>query len=121
MPGRVPDQFDVGFFDFLESEEFALNIRGDLAAHVAAGSGERHLHIDDAVVEGDVIDEPEVHDVEGNLGIVTGAELVPDGLFGKSSWGAGGSGLGLVEVHSRMVRDGGAKCNGFAASRLYPL
>ena len=84
VPGRIPDEFDVGFFDFIEGEEFALDVRGDLTAHVAARGGERHFDVDDAVMEGDVVDEAEVNDVEWDLRIVAGAELVPDRLFGHS-------------------------------------
>jgi hypothetical protein len=111
VPGRIPDEFDVGFFDFVEGEEFALDIGGDLAAHMAPGRGEGHFDIDGGTGDGDVVDEAEVHDVEGNFGVVTVAELVPDGLFddrggrgGRDGGCVGGAGCGWVVVHRLIGR-----------------
>ena len=47
MPGRVPDQFNVRFFDFIQSKHFRLHIRRDLTA---SGAGTTYNSADAAVV-----------------------------------------------------------------------
>ena len=83
VPGGVPDDFDAGLFDGGKVEEFLLGVAGDGGAHAATGGGEGHFDEDMVVAGGqggdaEVVDEAEVHDVDGDFRIVTGAEGFPD-------------------------------------------
>ena len=68
-----------------ERFDFRFHVRGEDRAHAAAGGGEGHLDLDVlravGVFELAEVDEAEVDDVDGDLGVVAGLELVPDQLF----------------------------------------
>src|SRR4051812_28544981 len=101
MPGRVPNDFDIGFFHTGQTHKALLGIASDHTTHAAAGGGESHFHRDRASAGGKwddfhVIDETEIDDVDGDLGVVTGFERFPNGLFidwaiGRGFWSFGGS------------------------------
>lgn len=115
VPGRVPDDLDDSFFHAGKVKKFLLGVAGDGCTHAAAGRGQGHLDGDEAVAAGQrldvkIIDETEVDDVDGNLGVVTGFESFPDEFFvgGTFGDGAGGSGRGF-EAESVGIRGGEAE------------
>src|SRR5688572_718304 len=100
MPGRVPHQFDIGFFDLVERQEFRLHVRGDLSPHVATGRGQGHFHVNNRPVDDDVVDQAKVDDVERYLGIIAIAQLIPDLLLTERCAGRHGN---LFLLHRRTL------------------
>ena len=97
-----------GVGDAGDEEDLALGVLGDGRAHAAAGGRERHgdVYLVAAVVLlADVhrVDEAEVDDVHGDLGVIDLAELVPDGLGIGRAVGQRGGGDGL---HGDGLADG---------------
>ena len=103
VPGRVPDDFDAGCFDAGEVEELLLRIARDGRTHTATGGGEGHFDKDLIATGGqgldaEVVNETEVHNVDGDFGVVTGAEDVPEMFFLQRAgrrvgdWGCRGGG-----------------------------
>lgn len=74
VPGGVPDELDVGFINVVDGEDFCLGVCGDDGAHAAAWGGEGHFYLDDFftvdLLDGAVVDEAEVDDVDGDFGVV---------------------------------------------------
>jgi hypothetical protein len=87
-PGWIEDDFDVGFANALQFKEFALDLRGDLSRKRTSLRGERHFHVNAGVrralerLEMDVVDEAEVDNVAGQLGVVALLEFRHDLLIG---------------------------------------
>ena len=96
VPGRVPDQLDIGFLDLIEREQFGLNIGGDLAAEMAAGRGERHFYVHAVAGDFDVVDQTEIDDIQRNFGVIAIPELIPNFLF---RYDRAGGGHGWLIVH----------------------
>src|SRR4030095_3803034 len=44
IPGRVPNELDIGFIDAVDGQNLALRIVGDGWSHPAARRRERHFH-----------------------------------------------------------------------------
>ena len=86
VPWRVPDEFDFGFVDAFEGEDFAFGVGGNCRAHAAAGGGERHFYQDRGFAVGSIdaaiVDQAEVHDIHGDFGVEHGFELAPHGVLG---------------------------------------
>jgi hypothetical protein len=86
----IEDDFDVGLADAGQFEELALNLGGDLGGEGTALRRQRHSYVDARVVgsgngfQANVIDEPEVNDVAGDLGVVTFLELRENLLLGEA-------------------------------------
>ncbi len=83
VPRRVEDELDVGIADRRDQLELVADVGDEHLAHAAAGRGERHLHGDVARAvrigrDLALVDEPEVDDVDRDLGVEAGAQLVPD-------------------------------------------
>ncbi len=100
VPGGVPDQLDFGFVHAGEGFDLGFGFLGEDGAHAATGGGEGHFDGDEGAVgvaRGDlaIVDEAEVNDVHGNLGVVAGLELVPDAFFIDGGIGVPGLGRGL--------------------------
>jgi hypothetical protein len=108
VPGRLPGDADIGGADAGDEEDFAFGVFGNRGAHAAAGRGERHGDVD--FVGGafgrcrggnrfDVhgVNEAEVDDVYGDLGVVNFFELVPDGFGVGGAAGEGGGGDAVID------------------------
>lgn len=83
VPRRVEGNLDDGFPDARHCLDLVLDVGGDDAAHAAARRGQRHVDLDDLLAVAGVlhlaaIDQAEVDDVDGYLGVVAGLELLPD-------------------------------------------
>jgi hypothetical protein len=86
VPGRIPDDLDVGFCHTGQPQDLLLGIAGNDAPHTAAGGGEGHLDRDAMIAvlgrfQGEVIDEAEVDDVDRDFGIEAGPQCVPNLLL----------------------------------------
>jgi hypothetical protein len=86
MPGRIPDDLDIGFCDSGQAKNLLLGITGNDPAHAAAGSGEGHFYRDAMAallgwLQGEVLDEAKVNDVYWDFGIKAGFQRVPDLLL----------------------------------------
>lgn len=113
VPGRVPDDFDDGFFDTGKVKEFLLGVAGDGCTHAATGRSEGHFDGDKAVATGErfdveIVNEAQVNDVDGDFGVVTGFERFPEELF------VGGT---FDDRPGRRGR-GGFKAKGVRVSRI---
>ena len=80
-PGRIEDDFDIGFADAGEFEELALDLGRDLGRQRTTRRGERHFHVDARVGSAfdglmtDVVNEAEVDDVARDFRVVALLEL----------------------------------------------
>src|SRR5947207_1305962 len=86
VPRRIPDELHISFIDAVYAENFALRIVRDCRSHPAARRGQSHfyLHSCSAIfffAQATVVDQTEINNVNGDLGIVTLPELVPDVFF----------------------------------------
>ena len=83
VPRRIPDELHVGFIDAVYAQNFALRIVRDCRSHSATGRGQSHFYFDarSAIfffAQATIVDQTEINNVNGDLGIVTLPELVPD-------------------------------------------
>src|SRR5215472_16698058 len=86
-PRRIEHDLDVGLAHVRHGHELRLDVFAEDVAHAAARRGEGELDVDLLATvrerrQGAAIDEAEVHDIDGDLGVVARAELVPDELLG---------------------------------------
>src|SRR3569623_1142592 len=86
IPLRLEHQLNVDIGDV----RHALHFTGDVAlqnrTHAATGRGERHLDVDAIAALGQwhhvaFVDEAELDDIDGNLGVIAGGELGPHQFF----------------------------------------
>jgi len=99
MPGRIPDDIDLGVSNPGEKKDFLLRVLGDHTAHPTTGGGEGHFDMNDVSAFGmslhdQVVDEPEIDNIDWNFGIVTTLERLPNLGFLEGAegggWGNGG-------------------------------
>src|SRR3569623_1246113 len=86
VPLRLKHQHNIDVGDIGHALHFAGDVGLQEGSHAAAGRGERHLDVDAVAALGqwhDVafVDEAELDDVDGNLGVVAGGELGPYQFF----------------------------------------
>src|SRR5436853_711408 len=77
-PGRAPDHLDLAVFDAVYAHHFRLNLAHELRAERASDRREGHLDADRFIDDRDVVDQPEVPDVHGDLRIVAGLQHLDD-------------------------------------------
>src|ERR1700682_1312245 len=68
-PDRFVDDVDSGVADAGEREEVVAHVRHYVGGHRAAQRGQRHLDVYPRRLGRDVIDQPEVDDVDRDLGV----------------------------------------------------
>src|SRR6185295_1733153 len=105
IPGRVPDQLHVGGGDAGDALHLALYLAGERTCHRAAGGREGHLDLDGAVaLDVDVVDEPQLVDVDRDLRIEDGLESFDDPVLdvGRIGGNGRGGGMGGFLVHCEL-------------------
>ena len=75
VPGRVPNELDIGFIDAVDGQDFALCIVSNGRSHATSGRSQRHFHFHPraAVVllgQTAIINQAEINDVDRDLRIV---------------------------------------------------
>jgi hypothetical protein len=95
VPWGVPDELHGGFVYAGEGLDLGLGLLGEYGTHAASGGGEGHLDGDlcAAICGGGdlaIVDEAEVDDVYGDLGVVAGFQLIPDFFFVDGAFGMEG-------------------------------
>ena len=83
VPRRIPDELDVRLVNRFERDEFVLHVLREHRTHAAAGRGQSHFHVGLVIVRADgrevaIVNQAKVHDVDGNLRVVTRLERFPD-------------------------------------------
>ena len=83
IPGRIPDQLDIGFIHAVDGQNLALGIVRDCWPHAAAGRSERHFHFHAraAIILFDqtaIVNQTKINNVDRDFRIITLAKLVPD-------------------------------------------
>src|SRR5690606_29532494 len=111
-PGRVEGQVDVRALDAWQARDLGLDVVGEDLAHAAARRGQGHRDLDDLAAAARLladlaaVDEAEVDDVDGDLGVVAGPELLPDLRLLE----VGGVGLADLRLGRDLVADRGRVC-----------
>ena len=84
MPARgIEDQFDIGAGDGRHQFQLGANIVGEELAHATTRGGQRHLDLDPAlplvvVQEVALVNQAQVDNVDRDLRVEAGAQLVPE-------------------------------------------
>src|ERR1035437_4580140 len=91
-PHGRPHQVNVHVTDPRHGPPLLFGVAEDLGARRAGRGGQAHVHVHVRAVETDVVDEPEIDDVEVQLGVLHTAEREPDQVFGELA----GRGQGLA-------------------------
>src|SRR6266542_2361003 len=83
IPGRIPDELDIGFIHAVNRQNFALGVVGYCGPHAAARRSERHFHFHahPAVIlfsQTTIVNQTKVNNVDRDFGIVALPKLVPD-------------------------------------------
>src|ERR1700756_239733 len=82
VPRRIEDNLHVYLLHFRQAREFVFDVSLKDIAHATAGSSHGHFYIDffPAFVSSYVagVDQAQIYDVDGDLGVVNGLELVPN-------------------------------------------
>jgi hypothetical protein len=82
VPRGIEDNLHVYLLHFRQARELVFDVSLKDITHAAAGSGHGHFYIDffPAFVRSYVagVDQAQIYDVDGDLGVVNGLELVPN-------------------------------------------
>ena len=83
VPWWIPHELHISFIDAVYAQNFALRIVRDGRAHPAARGGQSHFYFHSCsaiffLAQATIVDQTEINNVNGYLGIVTLPELVPD-------------------------------------------
>src|SRR5579875_479982 len=73
-PGRIPDEIDDDALDALNLADHLFNRRHHRVVQGAAARRQRHTDGDGTAVDLDAVDEPELDDIEAQLGVVDAVE-----------------------------------------------
>ena len=105
--GGLEHHLDVRFLHPGQGEHLLLHVPLQVVAHAAAGRGEGEVHGDLLAALGQggdlaLVDEPEVHDVDRDLGVEAGLELVP-GELARGSCPRASASVGGAATSSPMA------------------
>src|SRR5579872_920907 len=107
VPRRVKCQLHAGRLDCRDALDFVFDIFHQDLSHAAAGCRQRHGDFDSAGAvrigrDLALIDQPQIHDIDGDFRIEAGAHLVPGELLDVLFGGIGRQFRGL----DRLLADG---------------
>src|SRR6266849_8132975 len=112
VPGRIPDDLDVDPPDAGNALHLAPDVLLEHVAHAAPGRGHGHLDLDPVAALRQrhglaVIDEAEVHEVDGDLRVEHRPQLLPDPLLIERAFACRGlhGGWPLAERVGVLVGD----------------
>ncbi len=94
VPRRIPHQFNVGASDAWQVGDALARFGGEDGAHAASWCGEGHCDVHFfacdvvCVFGGDAVDQAEVHDVDGDFGVIDVAQLFPHEIVGEGELGS---------------------------------
>ena len=109
IPRWIEHQLYIGTLDGRNDTDLVPDVLSEYITHAAAGRRQGHLDLYDAPVvitalDAAFVDEAEFHDVDRNFGVVTSAQLLPDGrLYGDLTVTA------LGEEHFLLLGSGAAQ------------
>src|SRR5690554_4765730 len=110
-PGRVEDDLGMHLADLRGAEDLVAGVGGDDVAHAAAGCGQRHADGDDALpgdqaLDAAAVDQPQVDDIDRDLRVEAGAQLVPDELLDLLLGGVLGQGRPRQRLEAQDIQVG---------------
>src|SRR6266436_9719484 len=90
MPWRIEHNFNMNFLDTGQPREPALHVGLEHVAHAATGSSHGHFDMNPvpALLLGRNrarVNQTQIHDIDRNLRVVHGLQLIPDHLLAKIS------------------------------------
>src|SRR5881398_2217565 len=93
-PERHPDEVDFHLLDAWQCHHFVLGVGHKLRTRWARRRSQCHIDFDRRSIDGNAVDEPEIHDVELQIGIFDAAECELHLIFRDDARGRGRFGCG---------------------------
>src|SRR5947207_1637254 len=117
-PDRFVDDVDAGVGDSRQGQQVVADVRHHVGGHRAAERGQRHLHVDACGLDRDVVDQPDIDDVDRDLGVQALPENFDQllGLDCRVRRDLRGDG-GLLRGPRQIARFGGVVAHGFSNGR----
>src|SRR5260370_25315053 len=86
IPGRIPNELDIGLIYSVDRQNFALRIVRDRRSHPATGSSQSHFHFHFGAAfwfidQSAVVNKPKIDNVHWDLWVVALSKLVPHSFF----------------------------------------
>ena len=86
IPWRIKDQFNAHIGNGRNDDNFLLSVLDEDFAHAATRCGQRHVDADGSLAilawnHIQAIDQTEIDNVDWNLGVVAGLQLLPDNFL----------------------------------------